>query len=219
MKNVLFSLLVLAFFASCSSTSKNIFSKKTPHEKYAEKLDDMGLEETPAGRQWVAASKLVLLDPIEVQLPYRQQGYFGNDKPRALALKFTAKQGEKITFTLAGKSSVNFILYADLFEQKGTEISLLHAADTAFSTFSFNINEPGPYILRLQPELFKAGEYSLSVSVGPSLDFPVAGSKAKTGSFWGASRDGGKRSHEGVDIFAPKGYSCCGSSRWNCNRR
>jgi hypothetical protein len=34
--------------------------------------------------------------------------------------------------------------------------------------------------------------------------FPVSGSKAKTGSYWGASRDGGKRSHEGIDIFAPR---------------
>ncbi len=204
MKNILLSLLLMAFFSSCSSTSKGIFSKKTPHEKYAEKLDDTGLMETPAGRQWLSASKLALLEPVEVTLPYKQDGYFANDKPRALGLKFTGKQGEKITFTLTRKSSENFVLYADLFEQKGTETSLLHAADTASTTFSFNINEPGPYILRLQPELFKVGEYSLSVSVGPSLGFPVAGSKAKTGSFWGDSRDGGKRSHEGVDIFAPK---------------
>jgi hypothetical protein len=56
----------------------------------------------------------------------------------------------------------------------------------------------------LQPELFRTGGYSLSISTGPSLDFPVSGSKAKAGSFWGASRDGGKRKHEGIDIFAPK---------------
>ena len=40
--------------------------------------------------------------------------------------------------------------------------------------------------------------------MGPSLGFPVSGTKAKPGSFWGASRDGGKRRHEGIDIFAPK---------------
>ncbi len=36
------------------------------------------------------------------------------------------------------------------------------------------------------------------------LLFPVAG-KSNVGSFWGASRDGGKRKHEGIDIFAKKG--------------
>lgn len=35
--------------------------------------------------------------------------------------------------------------------------------------------------------------------------FPVAGKKANVGSFWGAKRDGGKRKHEGIDIFAKKG--------------
>jgi murein DD-endopeptidase MepM/ murein hydrolase activator NlpD len=35
--------------------------------------------------------------------------------------------------------------------------------------------------------------------------FPVAGKKPFVGSFWGAIRDGGKRSHEGIDIFAKKG--------------
>jgi hypothetical protein len=36
--------------------------------------------------------------------------------------------------------------------------------------------------------------------------FPVAGKgNAAIGSFWGMERDGGKRSHEGIDIFAKKG--------------
>jgi hypothetical protein len=52
--------------------------------------------------------------------------------------------------------------------------------------------------------LYHTGTYNLSISVGPSLGFPVSGTKAKAGSFWGADRDGGKRRHEGIDIFAPK---------------
>jgi hypothetical protein len=40
----------------------------------------------------------------------------------------------------------------------------------------------------------------------PSLGFPVAGKGNRdVQSFWGASRDGGGRSHEGVDIFAKRG--------------
>ena len=35
--------------------------------------------------------------------------------------------------------------------------------------------------------------------------YPVAGKKSFVGSFWGAVRDGGKRKHEGIDIFARKG--------------
>ena len=42
-------------------------------------------------------------------------------------------------------------------------------------------------------------------AVSRSLAFPVAGKRSNIGSFWGASRDGGSRSHEGIDIFAKKG--------------
>jgi len=203
MKNLL-TLFLPAFIISCGSSAPRLFSKKTLHEKYAEKLDDTNLEETPAGRQWLAASKTALDDPQTVELPYKQKGYFGADKARALGLKFTAKPGEKLTFTLTRKTTTPFILYADLFKQQGSESSLLLSVDTAASMFSIDVDEPANYVLRLQPELFRSGEYSLSVSVGPSLGFPVTGNKAKTGSFWGSSRDGGKRSHEGIDIFAPK---------------
>jgi murein DD-endopeptidase MepM/ murein hydrolase activator NlpD len=143
-----------------------------------------------------------LTDAQPIALPYRQHGYFAPGKARALGLKFNAKRGEKLTFTLDKK--LPFVLFADLFKQDGSESSILLSADTASSQFSFDIEEAGSYVLRLQPELFRSGEYDLSVSVGHSLGFPVSGTKAKPGSFWGASRDGGKRRHEGVDIFAPK---------------
>ena len=203
MKNTIATMLLTALIAAaCNSSLNNIFSKQTPHEQYAEVLDDNDLDKTPEGRQWLAVSKTALADAQPIAIPYRQHGYFAPGKARALGLKFTAKRGEKLTFTLNKK--LPFVLFADLFKQEGSESSILLSADTASSQFSFDIEEAGSYVLRLQPELFRSGEYDLSVSVGPSLGFPVSGPKAKSGSFWGASRDGGKRRHEGVDIFAPR---------------
>ena len=40
--------------------------------------------------------------------------------------------------------------------------------------------------------------------ISKTLAFPVSG-RSKIGSFWGDKRDGGKRTHEGIDIFARKG--------------
>jgi len=204
MRNIAtFLLLVALFGSSCSSTLHHIFDNKTPHEKYADKLDDTGLEDTPDGRLWLAASQKALTDAQSIQLPYSQHGYFHSDKPRALGLEFKAKQGERITFHLTKKTGSRFALYADLFKN-GNSSSPLVSADTTSSQFSFDVNETGFYTLRLQPQLYQNGEYSLSVSVGPSLYFPVSGKKANVGSVWGDDRDGGKRSHEGIDIFAPK---------------
>lgn len=43
-----------------------------------------------------------------------------------------------------------------------------------------------------------------ATAVAKELVFPVSG-KANIGSYWGDSRDGGDRRHEGIDIFATRG--------------
>lgn len=50
-----------------------------------------------------------------------------------------------------------------------------------------------------------AREKTPARSVSKSLAFPVAGKKSNIGSYWGARRDGGRRKHQGIDIFAKKG--------------
>lgn len=44
-----------------------------------------------------------------------------------------------------------------------------------------------------------------AAKLSKKLIFPVSGKKSNIGSFWGDERDGGARSHEGIDIFARKG--------------
>ncbi|MDB5208156.1 MAG: family peptidase [Flavisolibacter sp.] len=207
MKNIIPAILLAAIIgSSCNSSSINIFSNKTPHEKYADKLEDNGLEKTPEGRQWLAASAAALRTPQAIQLPYRHSGLFPADNPLALGLSFTAKQGERLTFALTKNKAMNFVLYAELYKQEANgAATLLHAADTAATEFSYDVTEEGvAYILKLQPQLFRSGSYDLSIAVGPSIGFPIAGGKGSVGSFWGAVRDAGKRSHEGIDIFASK---------------
>ena len=196
-----FLLLVALYNFSCGTSVRNIIRTETPHETYAEKLDNRGLDKTPEGRAWMAASEAALTAPFLVSLPYRQQGFFHADKPRAMGLQFTAQRGERLTFTLT-RNGARLPIYADLFKAGETSSSML-SVDTNTTSFSFDVDEAGDYLLRLQPALFHTGGYSLSVSVGPSLDFPVTG-KATVGSIWGDARDRGKRSHEGIDIFAAK---------------
>lgn len=197
-KILIFFLFSTVVVASCSSSVRNVFNKKTAHEKYSDKHED-----SPEGRAWIAASVKALDQPVSIQLPYRQYGSFVAGKARALGLEFNAKQGERISFELE-KAGEDQVIFADIFEKNGSREDPVYSAGLSDSVFVFDASYSGTYILRLQPQLNQSTQYNLGVSSGPSLGFPVAGNKAKTGSFWGASRDGGKRSHEGIDIFAPK---------------
>ncbi|MEO0732354.1 MAG: peptidoglycan DD-metalloendopeptidase family protein [Bacteroidota bacterium] len=66
---------------------------------------------------------------------------------------------------------------------------------------------PGEELLLIvQAAPWQYTRYELQITTEPVLLFPVAGKTDKAiQSFWGAPRDGGKRKHEGNDIFAPRG--------------
>lgn len=192
--------------ASCSAPVLGGLGKKNYHDQYARRLTDAGLKETALGQQWFAAASQALVSPQTVTLPYRQAGYFAPDRPRAVGLRFTGQRGAKLIFRLETKALDTFRLYTDLWraESDGSP-RLLLSMDSTSGEFTHEIEEEEEVlVLRLQPELLTSGEYTLSISVGPSLAFPVSGGRARIGSLWGDPRDAGARSHEGIDIFAPK---------------
>lgn len=183
-----------------------MFARKTPHEQYEDKINSAGLNETELGRRWLVAAAKSIASPLSVTIPYSETGYFPADEPRAVGITFKARHGEKLTIKAIRKPSINFAVYLDLWEppaNAGATPTLLVAADTSLSTLSYEATRNGTYILRLQPELLKGGEYTLTVTSGPSLAFPVPPkAKPHIESFWGDRRDEGARKHEGIDIFA-----------------
>jgi len=201
MKNLFLLLLALPSFLSCNSTVNKLFGgkDKTPHEIYAEKI-----EKVPAGKQWIEVSNNILLNTKAVQLPYKQLGYFPAGKPRALALEFTAQRGEQINFDLRSSVSTDPVVYADVFKDNAGTVDHIVSADEDSSHFSFDVEETGTYILRLQPQMETNVQYDLAIAAAPSLGFPVAGTKARVVSVWGDSRDNGARKHEGIDIAATR---------------
>lgn len=199
-----FTPLLLLFLYSCTLSSPGIFSKTSLHEQYGKKLTEAGLKETALGRQWFAAANKALTSPVKITLPYKEVGYFPADKPRAVGLQFSAKRGEKLNIQLNKNPTVAFAIYVDLWKiNEAGKTTSLTFFDTTKSSFSYDIDETANYILRLQPELLRSGDYTLTIAVGASLGYPVAGKNARIQSVWGDSRDAGARKHEGIDIFAP----------------
>lgn len=190
----------------------------TPHERYAKALTDAGLQETAMGREWLAAADTVLRHATDASLPLSEMVYYDRSQARAVAWKFSVRDGQRVVITVAAEGQP-LQLFGDLFTMQDVagdsvmQFTRLQAAVTD-STQHIELRyetrvaagDSVILVLRVQPELLRSGRYEITVRSEPVLGFPVQGrSNSAAQSFFGAGRDGGARSHAGVDIFAPRG--------------
>ncbi|MGB3587313.1 MAG: peptidoglycan DD-metalloendopeptidase family protein [Tunicatimonas sp.] len=201
-------LLIVALSATLGCSSKvsldRLLSSKTPYERYVSSLNQASLEQTLLGKNWLEAGKKSLYDSLYVNLPYSEIGYFADDRPSAISLRYTAQQGQSIQITLTTDYNDSIKFFLDVFTADDY-IAPIVSADT-LRNIQYEVEETGAHVLRLQPELLVSGAYKLQITAKATLSFPVSGKNYRAvGSFFGDPRDGGKRSHRGIDIFAPKG--------------
>ncbi|NJO02810.1 MAG: hypothetical protein HC880_15020 [Bacteroidia bacterium] len=77
--------------SSCSEISlKSTFQARSPYEQYVRSLQKAALEGSALFQNWQEAGQRVLSDSSQVTLPYREQGYFAADQPKASGLRFEA---------------------------------------------------------------------------------------------------------------------------------
>jgi len=192
-------------FTACSTPKRGLFEKRTPHEKYKAGLDAAGLSSTRLGTLWLAAADGSLAQPLRISIPYKETGYFEMDRPQAAGYLFSAKQGELLTVNVANNPQKGFLLFTELWQVNGSDKRLLEGADTTTRSIQYEVKKSGEYLVRIQPELLLGLAYTITISSGPSLAFPVNKQhNPKVISVWGDSRDANARSHEGIDILAKK---------------
>lgn len=209
----LFFLLLAAvlIWAGCEQVEeiRDTLSRSTPHEAYAASLDDAGLASTALGEAWMEASMDVLDTAAPVTLPFREIRYLDPAQPAAIGFRFALERGQQLLIDVATPLDDSARVFIDLFEAPRDSASaprhLQSAADTT-RALSYNVRRDQTYLLRIQPELLRGGRFTVTIQTDASLAFPVAGvNSSAIRSFFGDARDGGRRSHHGVDIFAPKG--------------
>lgn len=201
--------LYVCFLAACivlGSCSKNIFrGKSTPHGQYKEALVNAGLQNTYMGGQWISVAENSLLRPLKINLPYKENGYFAADKPSASGYIFMLRRGDKLKVALATNPATGIKIFIELWSPANLSANdyPLAVMDTLNNTLQYIAGKEGDHILRLQAELLKGIEYTISITTEPSLAFPVQQSgKPRIISLWGVGRDNDTRSHEGIDIGA-----------------
>jgi murein DD-endopeptidase MepM/ murein hydrolase activator NlpD len=185
------------------------YAPSTAYEGYAHSLDVANLAGTALARDWIAAGEGALAAPVEVSLPFQETGYFDESEAMAFAVRFDLQGGQSLDIVLELDAGIPARIFMDLFrvaEEQG--IDNVHVASGAgeMRRIQLESRRDASYILRLQPELLRSARYTLTVRKDASLEFPVAGhDTGAIQSGFGAPRDAGRRSHRGVDIFAPRG--------------
>lgn len=200
------SSLLLISLSGCNQFQKvaDVIVKPTAREVYERnfpKSDSLFL-------QWNDVFEKAKKDSLQITLPYSESGLFSDKSFNAYSYNLQLKEGEKIVVEIE-KHSDSALIFIDFFQQQSDSIKsfkLLKSSEEEKSVLSREIKNSGFYKIIVQPRMELAIPFVLKIYAQPLYAFPLSGGENKNiQSFWADPRDGGSRSHEGVDIFAKRG--------------
>ena len=180
----------------------------TPHQQYLIGLWEAGLASSALGKDWILAAGEALANPVVVEAPYQEAGFFPPEEAASRGYRFPLRRGQRLVLTVTLEDPAPSRVFVDIFR---AWTDTLRAPTPVLSgeagmEIVYEPRRTGDYLLRVQPELLRGGRFVVTIESGPALEFPVADRTTRSiGSRFGDSRDGGRRQHHGVDIFAPRG--------------
>lgn len=201
MKSSYYLYLLLSFFFSSCTTVSSIFTP-SPYKSYAKSLQASKLDETQLGKAWINAGKHAV-DSVRdtIDLPFRAEIFFRENIPSAIGYLIVYRESTELIIKITTRSADNGGVFVNLIQPNAFTKNAVDIF-TRDTTFNFKDNEDAQLFLRIQPKLLENQYVTVEIFEKAKLGFPVLGGVNRDiQSFWGASRGGGSRKHEGVDIF------------------
>jgi murein DD-endopeptidase MepM/ murein hydrolase activator NlpD len=178
----------------------------TPHQRYAASLRLDDLDETSAGRMWIESSRKSIEHASLVTPPRREALSFDAARPEAAAFAVRLRRGQRYIAERQVAGADPTAVFVDVFERDGDALRHVASAAPDEPAVILEMRDDGEYVVRVQPELQRDARVTLAHRVEPTLHLPVErATRSRIQSFFGDSRDEGRRAHHGVDIFAPRG--------------
>lgn len=207
MKKIARFSIVLIILIGCIYYIFNNFVgyRSSAHQKYARSLSIKNHDEA-AIKKWKKVAERASQEALYLDAPVKL--FVEGDAALNDAWGYRLKLPEGIVLNV--EILTNLLpeqLFVDLFfvENDGT-LDYVWSPENG-QKLAYPVLETGEYQLRIQPALGVTFDFEMNLYWSPIYDiFPVEG-KGNTAiqSIWGDPRDGGKRKHEGIDIFAKKG--------------
>jgi len=183
------------------------YTPQYPHQAYGYELALTRLQRNTRAVEWLAAADRALLQPLPIALPFkklREQ----TSGAAANGYAFTVPVGRRVTVNVTTADSSAGELFVDLFRAAASRRERVAGTIPGGGSqpFVIEVVDGGDYVLRVQPALGAAASYDVGIEARALLAFPVQGVNGSAiWSGFGAERDGGRRAHRGVDIFAARG--------------
>lgn len=199
------AIVILAI--SCKRVPVSHWFPVTPQEHYEQELYKLKAEKTVSGQTWFKAGKQVLRDTLFTNVPYQERFYLGDSLP-AQSIRLKIPEGRKLIIVPSRNDADSLSkLFLELYRIKANgKPQRVEYLKTNDDILTIDDVEGDTLLIRIQTGLNEKICISLTLTTQPTLTFPLASyGMQNLISFWGAQRDGGVRSHEGIDIKAPRG--------------
>lgn len=191
--------------AACNNQSLRIIKSSSARTQYSRTLESSGIAKTKIGIEWQQSASQILFNAPILEVPVAIQGSFKSKSIGARAWQVYLEQGASLKIWVHWQASDSSELIVDLL--RGPDWDELQSYAAQNDSVIFEADKTGNYLLRIQPELLGEGNFKIKINGTPTYSvFPVQGKNSRAiQSVWGDIREGGRRSHEGVDIFASRG--------------
>jgi murein DD-endopeptidase MepM/ murein hydrolase activator NlpD len=173
--------------------------RRSPHDIYTRQLRADGLDRTAPGLAWLADAERTLREPVDAGMTHTRSGRF-DAASTAYGWRFQVRRGQRVTIEVASPSRV----FIDLFRRDDGQ--RLASAASGSATLSYAVTTDEDVIARVQAPIDAGHAFRIAQRAEATLRFPVQGVTPRAvGGGFGEGRDRGRRRHEGIDIFAPRG--------------
>jgi murein DD-endopeptidase MepM/ murein hydrolase activator NlpD len=186
----------------------------TPRDAYVASLSEAGLAGSALAVRWVEAADAAMRSPVHLDPPFEEVAFYPAEEPTASSYVVSIDRGHSIRVSYSTDPPASGGVFLDVYRvEEGGGFTPVAFTRPDAADLEFEPAEAGEFLVRVQPELLRDVSVRLRVVKAAVLAFPVDGyDTGAIQSRYGAERDAGRREHQGVDIFAPRGTAVLAAS-------
>lgn len=178
----------------------------SPHGSYLAALIREDLDSS--ARRWAADATATLQTPLPIEMPYSERRLLENEHLQPVTFAVSLREEQLLQVDIVPSTNTRADVFVDVFaadENAGIPERVASMASDK-RVLTFEARRDGNYLVRIHPSRTAVGLIDIAITTPYKFGFPVDIDRDNAvQSYFGAPRDAGARSHEGIDIFASRG--------------